>query len=672
MMMNNSIRILVVDDDPKWRDDTQKNLERWGYTPVIAHKFGRFLMAEAVELCFKHSCHIALIDMNLFSRPDNRDGFKLVNALKPATPIIVTGYHSRDAMHEALADYHVFRFIGKDEGPNSLKRAIANAIEKKWQTVELKNENTVEINWPANANIESINLIRRFQQNGVDDLLDDAIIKALRVHFNNAKSVTLESWDRVNESESLDLNRRGRSAVFKADVVNKQGKLLRPFVIKIARRKRVEREKENFDSHIDEHINPQNYARVSRMTAMWHIGIVQYDYAAEASLGGEGEVPMGTFKKFFLEEDIETIEALIQKLFGTVWKGHLDDKELLNVSIFHGYDSVWSSNSENRSEYLLKKLSKFLDQSDYGDKITINGIEVPNPIQWIVDQVSESPSAMQSSAAVTHGDLHSGNILISDKKEPILIDFERAGIGPIYQDFTLLSVDILLSILSGKVTDLEQILIFLSTVWRKWNCPKKFRPLLQSQSVQKGIRSIEKIRKIAFDVERNNFKKETNFLWGLLLNVGFRAALLQKLSNQAEIDEASDVKIKKVDKTELDSVLLLGGLICRRLEETRKDEPPSNILKWLEDQPAPSRSGAGGESLPKAIGKVFSLSELREACFELGGIDFDDMRSSRISEFIIEFLKYMGRYHRRIELKNYLKTTRPNIDWDRFDWFEEE
>ncbi|MGB0389457.1 MAG: hypothetical protein ACPGWR_31950, partial [Ardenticatenaceae bacterium] len=58
-------RVLVVENDLRWRQDHLTNLTRWGYRPFLAEGQGKALLQNARDRAKTYRCHVALVDMRL-------------------------------------------------------------------------------------------------------------------------------------------------------------------------------------------------------------------------------------------------------------------------------------------------------------------------------------------------------------------------------------------------------------------------------------------------------------------------------------------------------------------------------------------------------------------------------------------------------------------------------
>ena len=130
-MVNQDVRILIVDDEEVMTDSLMKHLVDEGYSVDTASTG-----AEAIERFDQGGHHLAICDLQL---PD-MDGLEVMRHIKDARPltevIVVTGYGSVERAVEATKA-GAFDFVEKEFEFDTLKRRIENALKQR----ELMTEN---------------------------------------------------------------------------------------------------------------------------------------------------------------------------------------------------------------------------------------------------------------------------------------------------------------------------------------------------------------------------------------------------------------------------------------------------------------------------------------------------------------------------------------------------
>jgi CheY-like chemotaxis protein len=107
--------------------------------------------------------------------------------------------------------------------------------------------------------------------------------------------------------------------------------------------------------------------------------------------------------------------------------------------------------------------------------------------------------------AITHGDLHSGNVIVNKQGAAWLIDFYKTGVGHALRDFAELESDIKFTLFTGKVSaryELERALLRPKSLNESLYIEKP------SQSQQRALSAIQTIRQLAFELTDIESTKE--------------------------------------------------------------------------------------------------------------------------------------------------------------------
>ncbi|MBI1761403.1 MAG: TIR domain-containing protein [Acidobacteria bacterium] len=200
-------------------------------------------------------------------------------------------------------------------------------------------------------------------------------------------------------------------------------------------------------------------------------------------------------------------------------------------------------------------------------------IILPNPVLFALEEHSSKarrdffPPPAQ--VAITHGDLHSGNIVVGDAERIWLIDFYKTGWGHILRDFAELESDIKFTLLQSNSLreryDLEEALL----------TPKSLREpivglLKHPTPVQtRALETIQHLRSLACqltDVEKVHEYHIALLFLALKRMIGFTSADSAKPSESIAQYHA----------------LLSAAMICERLQTAaRKANSPSEAKKKI-------------------------------------------------------------------------------------------
>jgi len=118
-------RILVTDDDPRWREGLREVLEPRGYETLEAESG-----EEAIELVHRYTLNLVILDIQL-PHLSGLETLRIIRAeIGDALPaIVVSSQVSDSVMAEALA-LHAFTVMSKMVGVHRILHAVARALEQ--------------------------------------------------------------------------------------------------------------------------------------------------------------------------------------------------------------------------------------------------------------------------------------------------------------------------------------------------------------------------------------------------------------------------------------------------------------------------------------------------------------------------------------------------------------
>ncbi len=533
-------RVLVVDNDPKWRADHVKNLTDWDYEVYVAKGRRKALLEDAKKQAHEHRCHVALVDMRLLDDDDRTDqsGLELVQYLKPARSIVVTGYGNVELYRKAKKDYKAFEFVGKEEGPNQLHTLIRNAIDDTCiRSLRLYPDNWLE-EYVA-PRLKSIDNV---------PILGDEIREVLTILFPTASQIVLEQLSGSTQSSGQRSQAvRHRSIVFKATVDRHQ-----PSFVKLAftnwnqtDNDKVRREVENYKTHVEGQLGGNHHAHLWFHKRLWNIGGVAYSFFGNSENAR-------VFTTFYAEQsDTATIIKPLQHFFGEVWHGKYQQRSDLKGSLFEIYDHVWdhalSSRLEGWRQLDIRRSFPGLDG------------EFSEPRAWLSRKKDNSGLA-NLRKCVIHGDFHADNLFVDNNGYSWAIDFERTGEGHILGDFVEIEQDIITRLAIFADQELSVFYELAVALIKPRTTAELLQPtenIKQHENAYKAFQVIGGLRKIASTLCQHKDLRE--YYWGLLLDALF---VNSKLDQEREPG--------RWNKT-----LLLASIICARLDSWgTPDWPP--------------------------------------------------------------------------------------------------
>jgi response regulator NasT len=132
--MNQSLRIVVADDEPDMRDYFRKILPHLGHHVVAAAEDGHQL----IEECQKQKPDLVITDIKMPDM-DGIDAAEKIYQNKPIPIILVSAYHDGELIKRAESD-HVLGYLVKPIKQADLEPAIALAMRRFEQFEALRRE----------------------------------------------------------------------------------------------------------------------------------------------------------------------------------------------------------------------------------------------------------------------------------------------------------------------------------------------------------------------------------------------------------------------------------------------------------------------------------------------------------------------------------------------------
>ncbi|MBL8100994.1 MAG: phosphotransferase [Anaerolineales bacterium] len=531
-------RVLIVENKPSTRVANQSLLMEWGYEPVLAMGAGASLIADAKRQAEEKRCSLALIDLRILDDDDEQDtsGLTLAEEMSDKLyPIILSGYENFNAIIKMLKELQTKKieigFVKKTEGPFALKTTLdeeaakATASKRKliFENLEILDE---ILKSPFGKNITEY---------------PDQLVDVFARLFPNAKKLRLEKLDLRPASSNVSTVPRPNSVVLKVYEENYE-----PFVVKLARSEKIIKEVKNYTNHIHRRLTGYFSARLERDASLWDIGGAAYSYV--------GEFDVTTFSRFYEEKTSPEIDECLGAFFTRIWGRHYEQAhDEVNVSLFNLYSQVWDNWYEKRKDDFFRTRFK-------GSNLLGAERSIPEPIQWFKEKIATPSNDVsiveKTRVGVTHGDLHGDNLLVDTQKNVWVIDFERCGEGHILQDFIELEADIF-NRLEEHNENFPAYLEMCDTILKQEQIQGFDESEIASEDprIEKALKTISKLRALARQHTKITDARE--YLYGLLFNMMFRAAM-----------------IYKTDPQKNERPLLLAGLICNRLDHWGRPWPP--------------------------------------------------------------------------------------------------
>ncbi len=539
-------RVLIVDNDVDTRDSHFELLALWNYIPFKADGSGESLCKNAIYLAREKRCQIALVDLRLEddNDVDDKSGLELIRQLDPAKCIVVTGYGNDQIAADILEESGAVAYVGKQYGPEILKQKIQRESQKICSAYH-----KVRVTPQA-----VLDYIANYFASEIPEEYIDQIGDILIRLFPRARELRIEKLGEKQRASSTDVTLRPRSVILKVYEDNRQ-----PVIVKLARAHKIKIEADKFENLIDGHIVAHRHPRLERSEVLWDIGGALY-----SSLGLKD---FRTFPSFYIESGIDKVTRSLEQFFAETWSSlYKETRKDVNTSLIDLYFKIWGN------EWYSKRVAEFgeIGKDDPWIGTHLNEFGGIDPLSWLQHKIDSDNETILTSkqdirVCVTHGDLHSGNLLVDQDDVSWVIDFERSGEGHILQDFVELETDLVIR-LASHVQDVAEFYKLCLVIVRPYEI-RKFRPSeISSSQNPEYLKMLHTISQLRFLAKKSTGVTDARqYLIGMLFNAIFRATLTSRdFRNTAQA-----------------RALMLASIICHRLDHWEMPWPPDKWKKHI-------------------------------------------------------------------------------------------
>ena len=123
--MNQSLKIVVADDEPEMREYFQETLTAMGHQVLAAAENG----TELVEACTTHQPDLVITDIKMPGLDGIQASMEIRQQSRPVPVILVSAYHDEELIERSLRD-HVMAYLVKPIKQADLEIAIALATRR--------------------------------------------------------------------------------------------------------------------------------------------------------------------------------------------------------------------------------------------------------------------------------------------------------------------------------------------------------------------------------------------------------------------------------------------------------------------------------------------------------------------------------------------------------------
>jgi DNA-binding NarL/FixJ family response regulator len=526
----------------------------------------------ALNYCQQEVVHLAVIDISLRHDGDQEDwsGLQLANKLdRSIAKIILTGNRydePEDLVRRVLGideegNIPADAFVWKREGPGALLKAIQRVLQRRNRlNPALKIVKSKELN--LGALIEQLKLFRDSDpdtKSKAEAVLKDLICRL----FYQARAVNLL---RTTPGQ-------GHCTVALVQPVYDEAPGAE-LAIKIGPWEDIEQEVKNYNQFVKPHIGFRSTNLREGPVKSREMGAVAYEFV------GEEVDSLTNFGEYYNRSDIknETLNVVLENLFrkgcGKWYRATRPPLDSEQKRLDQLYREQLNLLDKPHVQALKNKYDELLSQWPVGRqtftsadgmlRVQLDGrppLTLPDPLAFALEEMSSDAGStffpLPSKMSITHGDLHSGNILVSELGRTWLIDFFKTGKGHALRDFAELEIDIkfnLLKTMSMRVRyDLERVLLAPTTLNEEIVPAANF----SAEQIRATV-TIQQLRKLAYELTDTEGVRE--YYIGLLFYalkriVGFTSSSGSEQGNQAAPYHA----------------ILSAAILCKRLVDDSRE-----------------------------------------------------------------------------------------------------
>jgi CheY-like chemotaxis protein len=448
--MGRAGRILVVDDNERWRDLLSEVLEQQGFLVDTAST-----AVEALEHIAQAFYHLLILDIRMEDADDsNVEGMDLLAKLKEKKfiddkdqdrvnelhIIMLSAYGTKDQMRKSFRDFNVEDFLTKEDFDDTeFSEQVQRLFERTFQ-INLQ----LAVHWQQVSGPEPVIMNKRF--GGVRVSRDNSALVGRAVAelddllcrlFHHAESVL---------TQPLSAGRSDAGVLWAQPFLPAGGG--RAVVVKFGDVREIETEYHNFAQYVQPFMGGGRNTTVLDRRHTLRLGGIIY------SLLGAGGEQLDDFERFYRRADMAQIAALLDRLFFDTCSGWYASPGKLQLhDLTKEYEHTLGFTLPKLDAVLAERFSKSVQGKQH---LTFRALEsdrsFANPILKLGDKHLMRPTYL----CTTHGDFNPHNVLIDGDGHAWLIDFMRTGPGHILRDVALLDAAMRTQLLAPEEATLAE------------------------------------------------------------------------------------------------------------------------------------------------------------------------------------------------------------------------
>lgn len=445
-------RVLIVDDESRWRETPAKVLQRGGFDVATFEN-----IHDALDAIVSDIFHVLVLDIRMQDFDEsNTEGMQMLEKLsnlhvgvgREMQVIMLSAHGTKEQMRKAFAQHQVADFVSKDDF-DSLQ--FLQQVQQLFQD-EIQINLKLEIHW--------------------QDVVPEQLMVDRRIEGKYIKKGDVEVQQKLAlELEDLlcRLFYKARSIAIKPLISGKSGAGVmwvepfyeagagQPVVVKFGDVTDIFEEYRRFADYVVPFIGGGRTTTAQLPRRTLHLAGIVYTFV------GRDNERLQSFADFYNLADHQMLRNLVENLFGeTCAKWYASPGTLTLVDLTDAY--------MKSLRFTFDMLDRAIDDKKFRTGVKCspalsfralnNPREFMNPVSAARNIRLQRPTYVCN----THGDLNEGNILIDEMGHTWLIDFLRSGPGHILRDVAELDITVRLRVLEPEAATLTERLAMEETL----------------------------------------------------------------------------------------------------------------------------------------------------------------------------------------------------------------
>lgn len=441
-------RILVMDDEAKWREEISAALRRGGYAVDTVST-----TAEAVARVQQGLYHVLILDIRMVD-PDesNVEGMDFLatleqlGLLEAMEIIMLSAYGTKDQMRKAFRQYKVADFQTKEDFSG---RAFVESMHQLFYE-KVRRNGDLDIHWqkiegPSQAVVDiTIGEKRVKRDTPLQERVAFELDDLLRRLFYRASSILVAPM----------IPGRSGASVLRVQPFYAAGRG-EPVVVKFGYFRMIEQEHNNYRRCVEPFIGGARHTAVIERRRTPSIGGIVY------SLLGATNLQIQDLGTYYREASTGEIKKVLNHLFlDTCANWYTNRGPLLPHDLTADLQKLLGFSTESLQKARLDRLNSVQGT----DRLQFPGISEGRTFVNPITALEGQRFVRSTYVCITHGDLNDANVLVDSEGHTWLIDFLRTGEGHILRDIAELDTVIRLQTLAPDQATLAERLAMEETL----------------------------------------------------------------------------------------------------------------------------------------------------------------------------------------------------------------